>query len=157
MCQLTDGVLLALGVEGRLRSLSARRCEQFTDSGKCHFISPWVTLIDLEWPWECWPRDLLAAVTRCHESVTSMSTAGVTWRHGMFSCQQYVTGGSYWRHSDVITGPPSTNSVPRRSVFLTACLLTAEFSTDIGWHVFLILLTFSNVSGKPIAIASYKI
>ena len=32
--QLTDGVLLALAAEGHLRSLAARRCEQFTDTGE---------------------------------------------------------------------------------------------------------------------------
>jgi len=33
VCQLTDGVLLALAAQGRLKSLTARRCEQLTNTG----------------------------------------------------------------------------------------------------------------------------
>jgi len=42
--QLTDAVLLALAAEHQLKSLTARRCEQFTNTGKWLSLS----LCDLE-------------------------------------------------------------------------------------------------------------
>lgn len=60
---LTDAVLLALAAEGQLRSLTARRCEQFTDTGVVSVLS---ACGRLEW----------LDVTGCiHVSKTSLMTA----------------------------------------------------------------------------------
>jgi len=83
------------------------------------------------------------AVPRCDESARSVSSTWVSRRHRVFSRDQYVTDSSYWRHTDVICGPPTTHCVSRRSVLsvclsvcLYVCLCYVVCLYDCWWVLF---------------------